>query len=444
MNYNKRKKNSYFEIIKKENLKICIMGAAFDTGNMGVSALAASLITLIRKLRPDCNISFFLGRRSSDSYSVDFRGEIVEFSVINYRLSPKAVIKNHLLSLFVLSCIFHFLPFERLRLRIVNINEQLKKLCKIDVFGDIRGGDSFSDIYGLRKFIIGSLPCIICFLLNKHVVLLPQTYGPYKTFISRFISRHIFKNASIILSRDKESVQVVKKLLKGNKTQKIILFCPDVAFWLTPRKPSLHIIEPTINEKQTVIGFNVSGLLYHGGYTKNNMFGLKMEYKTFAKKMLEKFLSETDAEILLIPHTFTEKDSGESDTDACNEIYSNSKTQHRKRIHQIKNMCDQSEIKYVIGHCDFFVGSRMHACIAAISQSIPTVGLAYSKKFIGVFDSIGMGKMVIDARKYEEAIVIEKIMQYYNDRNYQKFMVQGRIKEAQGIITKTFNQILDR
>jgi polysaccharide pyruvyl transferase WcaK-like protein len=38
----------------------------------------------------------------------------------------------------------------------------------------------------------------------------------------------------------------------------------------------------------------------------------------------------------------------------------------------------------------------MHACIAALSQSIPAVGLAYSKKFHGVFESIELGENVAD------------------------------------------------
>jgi len=35
-----------------------------------------------------------------------------------------------------------------------------------------------------------------------------------------------------------------------------------------------------------------------------------------------------------------------------------------------------SETKFLIGHCDFFVGARMHACIAAVSQYVPAVTLA--------------------------------------------------------------------
>ena len=52
----------------------------------------------------------------------------------------------------------------------------------------------------------------------------------------------------------------------------------------------------------------------------------------------------------------------------------------------------------------------MHACIAALSQGIPTVGVAYSRKFIGVFNSINLSDMVIDATSVTESEAIPKIM----------------------------------
>ena len=39
----------------------------------------------------------------------------------------------------------------------------------------------------------------------------------------------------------------------------------------------------------------------------------------------------------------------------------------------------------------------MHSCIAALSQNIPTIAISYSKKFKGVFESVGAGDYVIDA-----------------------------------------------
>jgi polysaccharide pyruvyl transferase WcaK-like protein len=68
----------------------------------------------------------------------------------------------------------------------------------------------------------------------------------------------------------------------------------------------------------------------------------------------------------------------------------------------------------------------MHACIAAISQNIPTVGLAYSKKFEGVFESIGLGDCLADARNCGEKQVLEKIESVFRRRN----QIRGQLEHV--------------
>jgi polysaccharide pyruvyl transferase WcaK-like protein len=315
-------------------------------------------------------------------------------------------------------------------------------LNEFEIFGDIRGGDSFSDIYGLRNFITGSLPCIICFLLGKRVILFPQTYGPYKFYLSRIMARLILKKASVILSRDNSSISLVKELLGTKAQEKVIRFCPDVAFCLEPNKSSSHPIVPKLySGSNTVIGYNISGLLYNGGFNKGNMFGLKFDYKIFAQNLAERILRETNAKLLLVPHTFAKRGNVENDLEACEMIFSIMDKRFPGRVYRITQQCDQSELKKIIGLCGFFIGSRMHACIAAISQSIPTIGMAYSKKFSGVFESIGIADMVIDARFIDERSAIDQILEAFHKRSWETELVQKRVRVAQTILIETFEHL---
>jgi hypothetical protein len=43
-------------VVNKRNMKICMLGASFDTGNMGVSALAESSIKYILNRQPNVEI----------------------------------------------------------------------------------------------------------------------------------------------------------------------------------------------------------------------------------------------------------------------------------------------------------------------------------------------------------------------------------------------------
>ena len=219
---------------------------------------------------------------------------------------------------------------------------------------------------------------------------------------------------------------------------------PDVAFMLDAIKPDNVDIQPPIdpNLEVPLIGLNVNGLLYSGGYTKRNMFGLKFDYKVFIKELLSELLKNTEAHILFVPHTFMPEGDVNSDPEASVKVIQSLSKEYQKRVHLVRRKYDQSRIKGIIGSCDFFIGSRMHACIAALSQGIPTIGVAYSKKFLGVFASVGAGDMVIDARKMNLDETVDEIIKIYNMRNQLSADTQNKMVNVQKRVMDTFKELL--
>jgi len=424
-------------------LNVCLFGAALDNGNLGVQALAASLIKIIKSQRTKSNITLiYSGMSKPHKQEILISGEKVKVNVINYRLSPKSNREINIFWILLLATLYRLSISEKWKSKILEANIVLRTLATSDFVGDIFGGDSFSDIYGKRRIILGVIPDIIVFLLKKKLVLLPQTYGPYDSFISRLIAQYILARARKVLARDRMSINIINNLTKSSLNN--VELCPDVAFMLDSCKPDSIMIDPPLNRQQrSVVGLNISGLLYNGGYSLDNMFNLKFDYKQFAQELVKKILHNTDADILLIPHTI---DPGEwnvdSDPHAARDVLMNIPDGYRCRVHSVHGKYNQKEIKYVINKCDFFVGSRMHACIGALSQGIPTAGVAYSAKFAGVFDSVGFGDMVLDARVDDLEKMIEKIMTLYNFRDEIKAEIGNRIEIAKLQIMKTFDEML--
>ena len=66
-----------------------------------------------------------------------------------------------------------------------------------------------------------------------------------------------------------------------------------------------------------LVGVNISGLLYMGGYTRNNMFGLQADYREFVRRVIGLFIGK-GASVVLVPHVFGSGDNSESDLAACN------------------------------------------------------------------------------------------------------------------------------
>lgn len=73
-------------------------------------------------------------------------------------------------------------------------------------------------------------------------------------------------------------------------------------------------------------------------------------------------------------------------------------------------------MKAIIGQCDLFIGARMHACIGAVSQGVPTACLAYSSKFAGVMQPMGDGAKVLDLRVISISEAKKEIAMLFRNR----------------------------
>ena len=429
----------------KNKYKVCILGASLDTGNMGVSALASSLISLILYAKPDAEVKILRGVRSSDPQEILFNKKPKKIEVENYRLSLKAPLQKHLFYIFLLAIIQKISVFKSLKSKIVNSNPFLTTVIQADFIGQIWGGDSFSDIYGIRRFLVGSLPSLIAIFLNKKHTLLPQTYGPYKYKLTRKIAKYILKHSDPIISRDQSSITYINNLFPKIFKKKTARFCPDVAFTLDIHSPEKLSIQPKLafNQIGELIGLNISGLLYNGGYSGKNMFNLKIDYRQFIEKLIKRLMVFKYVNILLIPHTVGAPGGINNDLDASLKIIDKLSPLYPNRLYLVQKAYNQYEIKAIIKNCTFFIGSRMHACIAACSQGIPTIGVAYSKKFKGVFDSVGIGELVQDARSESEDVMIKNIIDYFDNRVVIKMKLNNEIDNAKHRIFETFDQILN-
>ncbi|MBK7050721.1 MAG: hypothetical protein IPH54_08030 [Rhodoferax sp.] len=65
---------------------------------------------------------------------------------------------------------------------------------------------------------------------------------------------------------------------------------------------------------------------------------------------------------------------------------------------------------------NFFTGARMHVYIAAFSSGVPVVPMAYSRKFNGLFGTLGYVE-IADCRRETTETVIENIMGGYKRRS---------------------------
>jgi polysaccharide pyruvyl transferase WcaK-like protein len=443
---------------------------------MGVGALTAGVVTAAVSFDPDGEVFLLDYGRKAERKTLTVGGRSVGVGLVNMRFSKKFYLPNNISVLLLLAALCRMIPFPELRRMIVERSPWLKEIERADIHAAISGGDSFSDIYGLGRLLYVSLPQILVLLMKKPLVLLPQTLGPFKGWFARHLAEWIIRGSVVTYSRDWDGVKEWNdRLTKGEKPRKSIhwridqessnvipcsktkkdssgsegfrnllpptpypqsskvRFCYDVGFVVEPRRPEVMDLGGLAGPREAggcLVGLNVSGLLYMGGYTKNNMFGLKADYRELMVRLIDYLVREKHATVLLVPHVFGSEEHGESDVVACQKVLDQAAHEQRRKVCLVNGRYDQSEIKYIIGLCDFFIGSRMHACIAALSQCIPAVGIAYSRKFRGVMESIGAGHLVADPRSTDVEGVIGVVDAAWENRD----AIRGHLEKQMPLV----------
>ncbi len=410
-----------------EQIQTGILGTPVSAGNRGVLALGASLVNLCATYGRE--VVLILGHRDNQPVSFRIGGEVRPVRVVNCRLSPRARVSDHLVWIVVAALIYRALPLHELRRALRRWTPWIGALGMADIVGDVRGGDSFSDIYGMGRFYHGFLMAWTVILVKGSMVQFPQTYGPYQSRVARALARYIFRRSSVVIARDEKSRQVAQELIGSRQ---LVWLSPDVAFSLEAIRPERIEVDPPLvgSIPSGVIGMNINGLMYNGGYTRDNMFGLKLDYRSMLPALITALLTDHLGELWLVPHTYGPPESVESDPEACRKVRAALPEAIRGRVSIVTMEYDCHEIKGLIGQFDFFIGSRMHACIAALSQGVPCVGIAYSRKFEGVFDTVGMGGWVVDGREVGNEQAVSRILELYRKRDDVRQGLRVRADEA--------------
>jgi len=382
-------------ISKKRKLNVLLIGCPLETGNGGVTALGYSAIANLVRVCPDVEIFIQHNSGLQDSLTVIIEGRTITLQTVFFHPSSRLLETQGLRLLKFLTPLASIIPnfirtilFGRFRL--------FKALDKVDAVLDVSGGDSFTSIYGSEVFDSITTVKEIAIHFNVPLYLLPQSYGPFTSQEHINTARFVFENAKLIGCRDKHGQTQISAIAPRLDSSQIIE-SPDIAFGMESIKSTSEIFGQQPSGGM-LIGFNISGLLYFAD--KN--FGLNFNYQEMVHKVIEWVIQSTDAVLVLVPHVVsTTKQhlvAEKTDVNAIDAVCEQYADLIGIRIFKIKEHADPRVIKGIISECDFFLGARMHACIAAISQAIPTLCQAYSDKFTGVMSMVGMEDTVVDMR----------------------------------------------
>jgi polysaccharide pyruvyl transferase WcaK-like protein len=340
-----------------KKIALSYTSAPLFSNNMGCNALTYGSLEVLSEAAQKLNVAFdyyLVGNPSNGIVPSELDSHCIHLIDHLPDLSLKGLIR----------CVF--------RRNYRQVKHCDEALSKADIFLDNAWGDSFSDIYGPARFESVMRQYHYALKRNKPLILLPQTIGPFKADNVRTQAAKVLRSAAAVFARDPISVQCAKELAPEIDVFETI----DVAMFMPYQRRQIP------DKKGLVIGVNPSGLLWKGGYTGQNQFGLKADYKILLRTIITRLLALEDVTVELIGHDIRGPNAGNGAED-----YYICKLLQRQfpRCSVGPFFYSPVEAKSYISGMDMLIGSRMHCCIAAYSSGVPVFPLAYSRKFKGLF-----------------------------------------------------------
>ena len=310
-----------------------------------------------------------------------------------------------------------------------------------DIVVSLCGEDYFSD----------NLPLSLCKFADiqysffekqgiPHVVM-AQTFGPFTRSYSRLLAEKHLAHAALVTARDDVSFDNITKNLgiTGHVHR-----TGDLAFLMEPdewnKVEQRHAELRSLHFADTQwVGVSISGLFARNVFHTLSSQSKRVEafFVQFAAGLDSILEQNNDIRILFTPHV-TEK--GNDDRDAGQDVIQRMKLSNR--VVALRDEYAAPEIKAVIGRCNAYIGCRMHALIAAISQAVPTLPLAYSPKTIDVIGKAMDYPFAMDFRSMKPHVAgIELARQFteiWEQRKKLRVKLQEEVQKTKALSYRNF------
>lgn len=413
--------------------KLCLVGAATDTTNLGVSALCYSTLSGLFRRSADTDIAVFDNGRGVR------RAELqVGDSKFPYKLCGAINSRRY------------YRRESYWNIRVSGSlgglgNPAAKLFLRSDAILDVSGGDSFCDLYGPKVFRANTMMKKMALGHGIPLVLLPQTYGPFNDPEHRRIARDIMGGAAMAWARDARSFDTLRDMLGEHFDPARHRCGVDLAFGLEPRRSDNMpewLLDLLQDPEKRPIGINVSGLIYNDPEAAKSRYGFVADYRKVIRGLLARLLRHSDRRVLLVPHVVCNPGLTESDSAACEAVMQTLDPADRQRVFLLPRIFDPSETKWIISKTEWFCSTRMHAAIGALSSGVPSAAIAYSLKTLGVFESCGQGAHVADPRTASTEQVLEQLWSSWEVRRSAAAALQDALFGVNKVVTEQMDTLV--
>ncbi len=322
--------------------------------------------------------------------------------------------------------------------------KKLQILYHTDIYIDF-SGDTYGDVAYWGHFLKHSLDLLTIRNLNTPIFMFAQSSGPFSKKWKKILAKFVLNKTTIITTREPIAYENLSKL--NLNTPLFSLACPS---WLFDIQKTgeiiefIHKYEHVKIKKGLLVGFNITGFNFAKNlFTANKTLYSKDRYSEKRSQdeiqpvieLLHGIVVERDLNLLLVSHVFRLNDDRNlipgPDSKITEQIYERfieTYPNKKYKINIIRNPYTPEIMKEIIGLTDIFISGRLHAGVAAMSQLIPTILLAYGPKHFGFSRLLGIENLVVDnlGAKFNQYEILHNLdYAIKNKENIKKQMEQS-------------------
>lgn len=276
------------------------------------------------------------------------------------------------------------------------VESALREMAAADVLA-YTGGTTLTDNYGLGDKIFD---LDVVRRLNKPLVFLPQSAGPFRKPENREGLRPVLQAADLILLRDERSRAHVIEVGADPSRCHVV---PDIVFALA--RPEALAAERPVAPFAPRLAVSVREWAYFEGKTKEQGMA---DYTAALRAAVSAVVRERNAEVTFLSTCQGRPEYVRDDSAYAVEVVAGLEDDVRRSVTVDRDVHHPQELIDVLAGFDAMISTRLHGAISAVCTGVPTLTIAYEFKTTEVWRQLDLADWVLDIDALTSSALAER------------------------------------
>ncbi len=260
---------------------------------------------------------------------------------------------------------------------------------------------------------------VIAKLFRKPVVMFPNSVGPFRTPIGRFLSKLALNRCDFVLVREPISYGIVKSL--GIRSNILLTSDTVVTFGLSDERAPLVWGDRALG---------VSPGIYANSVSDEQVASYVKAHAALLDYAIEKY----GVFVIFLPHYVTGFKN--DDLEISKRIAAEMRFAKRTRLIVAESV---EEFRDLISKTRILVSSKMHPIVLAATVHVPTLCVAYDHKQTGFLTSLGMANCIVTIDKVCYESLSSTLDYVWNNHGELKNLLQSRLPLLQRQVVQSIS-----